>query len=584
MISERNKRIRLLLQYCFTMRVLGRLFSKNNRFALELIRRCHSVEYISSQLPDIETTSDNVAEYIMRDFSKWTNKTALHCFVTGKKYTFDELRINSHNLSRSLRKILGLKTGDVVAILLPNSPQFAVCTLGTLLSGLRLTTLNPVYTAHEIQRQLVDANVKAIFTINSAVNNVQEALKSAQLKIPIIVVTSTQNESVPKGLIKYEELVNLKSDSTPLEQLDNDDFWFLPYSSGTTGLPKGVMLTNKNLTVNIAQYQAFNFMEKTTENFQDVLPLIIPMFHIYGFTMATATALQNGVKLVTLPKFNPNDFLHLLKENSPTLLKLAPPLLIFLNTYPDAKAEYLQAIRTVLCGAAPLGKSDEDKFREKVGKPVNIVQAYGLTETAPFAMSTPLSKQGKFPGAMGEPTSNTLMKVVKIDDPKNKHIPPNQVGELLIKGPQVMKGYYNKPEETKKSITPDGWFRTGDMVRYDENGMFYIADRIKELIKVKGFQVPPAELEEIIRNFHGVADAAVIGISHEVSGEIPRAYVVPKHGVKLDPNHLRNFVDEKVAPYKRLSGGVAIVNEIPKNPSGKILRRILRANFEKDGI
>lgn len=211
------------------------------------------------------------------------------------------------------------------------------------------------------------------------------------------------------------------------------------------------------------------------------------------------------------------------------------------------------------------------------------ITGYGLSETSPVITMVPQKLQGKYPGCMGLPVPNTLIKVVEVDDQQGKHLGPHKTGELLIKGPQVMKGYHNKPEETKNTFL-NGWFKTGDLVRYDEDGMFYIADRIKELIKVKGFQVPPAELEEIIRNFPGVSEAAVIGIPHQTYGEVPKAYIVPKINSQIDVKKLKEFVEQKVSKHKRLEGGVAIVSDIPKNASGKILRRQLKLRHLEQGV
>lgn len=195
----------------------------------------------------------------------------------------------------------------------------------------------------------------------------------------------------------------------------------------------------------------------------------------------------------------------------------------------------------------------------------------------------PLKEQGKFPGSMGTPLPNTLLKIVDPDDKEGKHLGYNTTGELWVKGPQVMKGYLNRPEETAKTFH-DGWLKTGDLVRCDEHAMVYIADRIKELIKVKGFQVPPAELEEIIRDYPGVSEAAVIGIPHEQHGESPRAYVIPKANSTVDPKKLDEYVSSKVATHKRLTGGIAVVDSFPKTASGKILRKELKAQYEKNGI
>ncbi|KAK9738596.1 AMP-binding enzyme C-terminal domain [Popillia japonica] len=290
--------------------------------------------------------------------------------------------------------------------------------------------------------------------------------------------------------------------------------------------------------------------------------------------------MKDGSKVLTLPKFTPDTYIMSLEKYSPTILMLVPPMIIFLSTHPGVKSDYLSSLRIVTSGAAPLGALDEEKLRQKVGNHLNVIQGYGLSETSPGVTLIPLELQGKSPGSMGTPLPNTLIKVV---DENGKHLGYNQTGELWVKGPQVMKGYLNKPEETEKTFQ-DEWFKTGDLVRCDEDRMVFIADRMKELIKVKGFQVPPAELEEIIRHFPGVADAAVIGIPHERHGEVPRAYVLPKPNSTIDVDKLQIYVASQVAKHKRLAGGISIIDNLPRNASGKLLRKNLKELYKNKGL
>lgn len=231
-----------------------------------------------------------------------------------------------------------------------------------------------------------------------------------------------------------------------------------------------------------------------------------------------------------------------------------------------------------MSGAAPLTTLDQNRLKEKVQKPFMLIQGYGMTETSPISATVRPEHPASAAGSIGEPCVNTLMKVVSIDNPSGPALGPNVKGELLVKGPQVMKEYLNRPEETEKAFV-DGWLRTGDVVYYNEDGFITVADRLKELIKVKGYQVPPAELEEVIKHFNGIVDAAVIGVPHERHGEVPRAYVVPKEGTKLDVDKLQEFVNSQVAPYKHIIGGISVVESIPKNTTGKIMRKELREQY-----
>nr|XP_022913349.1 4-coumarate--CoA ligase 2-like [Onthophagus taurus] len=533
-------------------------------------------QFIKSPLGDVEIPNVNLAEYLLNHIGKFPTKIATQCSFTERKYTYDNLLMKSSNLSKSLRKKLNLQKGDVVAILLPNIPEFPICILGPLLAGLKITTINPSYTSEEIKRQLNDSNAKVLFTLVDFWGKAQEAVKKSLSNIKIITIKTKQNQSTPSGSINFQEFTTEKCDLPEIILSSPDETVFMPYSSGTTGLPKGVELSSKNIISNICQFNhpELCISQIATENHQDISPQLLPLFHIYGFA-TTLSMLTYGVKIITLPKFERDNYLKVLSQEKPHFMVVVPPIVIFLYASPEVKPIDLSSLRTISCGAAPLGALDEEKFRKKIGRPINVLQGYGLSETSPVVTMVPIQLQGKYPGSMGIPVPNTQIKVVSPDDKKGNHLKPNEIGEIYVKGPQVMKGYHNNPEESEKSFH-DGWFKTGDLVKYNENGMFYICDRLKELIKVRGFQVPPAELEEIIRDFPGVVEAAVIGIPDEYNGELPKAFVVKKKEANVDVEKLQEFVASKVARHKHLKGGVVFVESIPKNDSGKILRRKLK--------
>jgi acyl-CoA synthetase (AMP-forming)/AMP-acid ligase II len=285
------------------------------------------------------------------------------------------------------------------------------------------------------------------------------------------------------------------------------------------------------------------------------------------------TGLDHGAKLVTLPRFESESFLKSVHQHRPTMLQLVPPLVSYLSARPDLKLDSFHRLHTIIIGAAPLGPLVANKLIGRLGKPDLLMQeGYGMTETSSVTHLSPIVNNQI--GSFGEPLSRTQVKVVDVDT--GESLGPGQHGEMCVRGPQVMKGYYKNEKATKETIDSDGWLHTGDMVYYNEQNQFFIVDRLKELIKVKGFQVSPSELEDVLRRIPGVSDVAVIGVPDEIAGELPRAYVVKKKGITVTKEEIVEFVDVKVAPHKKLMGGVVFLDAIPKTNTGKLLRRELK--------
>eukprot|EP00058_Branchiostoma_floridae_P018912 XP_002604401.1 hypothetical protein BRAFLDRAFT_280542 [Branchiostoma floridae] len=352
----------------------------------------------------------------------------------------------------------------------------------------------------------------------------------------------------------------------------SEDIAILPYSSGTTGLPKGVMLTHYNIIANLCQNRCAMAVPRILllEPREECLIGQLPFFHIYGLVVILFNCLMQGVRLVTVPRFEPEAFLECVQNYKVTRILTVPPVAVFLAKHPIVDSYDLSLIKEVFCGAAPMGTEITMALMDRLKIP-NHRQGYGLTETSPIVT---IGREGVFvPGSFGILVPNTKAKVV--DTETGEAVGPGEDGELCVLGPQVMKGYLDNPEATASTINPEGWLLTGDIVRYDEDGNFYAVDRVKELIKYKGFQVAPAELESVLLGHPGVQDAAVIGLPDEVAGELPKAFVVKKVD-DVTEKDITDFVAERVAPYKKLRGGVAFVGEIPKTPSGKILRRLLK--------
>ncbi|KAF7279387.1 hypothetical protein GWI33_007329 [Rhynchophorus ferrugineus] len=536
---------------------------------------------VTSGLPDINIPDIAIHDLVLNKFTGWDNERfAIECGVTGRRYTYGQVLDKSVKFSKSLIKRLKLNQGDAVALIVPNIPEYPIAILGILKAGLTLTCINPLYTPNEISKQLLDTSAKAIVTLNELYPLAKSALEEAQVDLPILTIKTQQDQSTPDGAITFNEFTDKDVDCTEVRDVRGKNLAVLPYSSGTTGLPKGVRLIHSNIVANILQLSHPDIIltRPATMNHQTIIPAILPFFHIYGFTVLCLLQLMLGAKIICLPKFTPQLYVQLLEQHKPHVLYLAPPMAIFLGNNPSIGKGHFERVEHIICGAAPLGATDEEKIFNKAQKSIAVFQGYGLTETSPAAIAARnrTSPIKPAPGSIGLPVPNTQVKIVDIDGGSGELLGPNQRGELYIKGPQVMEGYHNHPEETKNAFD-DGWLKTGDVGYYNEEGQFYIVDRMKELIKVKGFQVSPAELEEIIRNHPDVSEAAVIGVPHERDGEAPKAFVIPKKGAKLDGKKLEEYVNGKVAPYKRLTGGVVVTDFIPKNQTGKILRRELKS-------
>src|SRR5581483_6938197 len=423
------------------------------------------------------------------------------------------------------------------------------------LAGGVVTTINPTYTSGEVHHQLVDSGASRLVTVPMFLETAAAAVADTGVK-EVYVIGEAEG---------YASIASV--DGAPLADqvpVDLDDVVALPYSSGTTGLSKGVMLTHRNLVSNIEQS-----LGAITISDDDAFVAVLPFFHIYGMQVLMNMGLRAGATIVTMPRFDLEQFLALHQQHQLTRAFVAPPMVVALAKHPVVDNYDLSALRLIFSGAAPLSAELAIECGQRLD--CEVVQGYGMTELSPVTHATP---SGMFkPGSVGVTIPNTETRIV--DPGTGKDLDLDEDGEVWVKGPQVMKGYLNNEKATKATIDTDGWLHTGDIGHVDADGHLYVVDRLKELIKYKGFQVPPAELEALLLTHPQVADAAVIGLPDDEAGEIPAAYVVLKAGQEATEADIQEFVAGKVASYKQVRR-VTFMDAIPKSASGKILRRILR--------
>ncbi|CAK1543233.1 unnamed protein product [Leptosia nina] len=536
---------------------------------------------IRSSIPDLVVPETRFLDRLWANSSQWnSDHIALKCAESKKSYTYADLWKNTSIFATSLRKKFGLQPNDVVAAMLPNCPEYAVAAFGTLKAGCVMTTMNPIYKEYEISHQVGVTEPKVIITIPECYEIFKKALLNVKCQAKIVLLDRS-NKALPDGAIRFSEIAeNGEVDNSLLDKVErkNDDVAFIPFSSGTTGLPKGVEITHGNLiasdvTMHLAQYDDSIMADAT---YQDVLPCFLPFFHIYGLVVNLIGHVARGCKLITLPRFSATTFFDILKNEKPNLLYVVPPVVILMGKHPDVTGEHLKTMRRIICGAAPLSATDVDAIIEKSQGKVAFGQGYGATETCALATTTFKNKSIYDYSACGEAMANVEMKF--IDPLTGEDVPIGQEGELLVRSPTVMKGYHKNEKATKESLTEDGFFRTGDLGYYKPNVGLYVTDRIKELIKVKGMQVAPAELESLLRTHPAVQEAAVVGVPHEYHGEVPKAFIIKKTGQQTTSEELQDFVANKVASFKKIEE-VVFVNDIPKTNTGKILRKDLKKMY-----
>ena len=504
-----------------------------------------------------------VQQYLVDAAEKWPLKIAV---IDGeRRFTFGDLNAHSDRLASALVNT-GVEKGDRIGLLAPNCAEFEIAFFGVLKTGATVTTINSGYREREIAHQLNNSRASILIVHDSLVEMV-DAAKPLLNDVPEVIVIRPDG-SDPESF--WGRIAAAPAEAPRVEIDPMNDLAVLPYSSGTTGLSKGVMLTHHNLTSNVEQFikRPGEFAEPRED---DVVLVHLPLFHIYGMNVLMNPCIALGNAQVMMGRFDMDEYLGLLDEHRVSVLYTAPPVLVGLSQYPGVRDHDLSALRCMMIGAAPLSAELQNRVKEVIGVPA--IQGYGMTETSPVTNLDLVDPERGRPGSVGPATADTEQKIVDLDT-GTEELPTGEEGELLMRGPQVMKGYFDDPEATAATLTEDGWLHTGDIARMDENGFVWIVDRKKELIKYSGFQVPPAELEGLLLEHDGVADCAVIAKPDPRTGEIPKAFIVRTAGSSVEGPELMQFVAERVATFKQVRE-VEFIDAIPKNPSGKILRRVL---------
>lgn len=508
---------------------------------------------IESDRKPVEIPAVSVSDHVLRKAERLADKPAFIDGPSGREVSYESLAKQIRAMAGGL-KARGVGPGTTWALMSPNLPEYAVVFHGLAYAGATVTTLNPTYGAEEIAFQLKDAGATAVVTVGAFL----ETGKAAAAEVGIKDVFLIGPGDAPSVMdIMAEPLseqvgVNLA-----------EDVVVLPYSSGTTGFPKGVMLTNRNLVANIEQLAGHLPLGE-----DEVCYAVLPFFHIYGMQVLMNFVLTRGGTVVTVPRFDMVQMLELTEKHKMTRLFLVPPIVLALAKHPMVDKFDMSSVRQVFSGAAPLGGELAEAAANRLG--CSIGQGYGMTELSPVTHAV---REGDYKSAsVGTLLSSTEARVV---DPEGNDVAQGERGELWVRGPQVMKGYLNNPEATAATIDKDGWLHTGDVAEVDGDGHTFIVDRLKELIKVKGFQVPPAELEALLIQHSEVADVAVIGVPDDEAGELVKAFVVRAPESDISAEALQDYVRERVSTYKQVKI-VEFIDAVPKSASGKILRRELR--------
>jgi long-chain acyl-CoA synthetase len=541
---------------------------------------------------DIDTTSFRTLLDLMDDsFSRFAECTAFS--FLGKELRYDEFDRQSRAMAAYLQG-LGLMRGDRVAIMMPNMPQYPVMVAAILRAGMVVVNVNPLYTPRELEHQLKDSGAKTIVIIENFAHTLQQCVAATQIQHVVLTsmgdmlgwpkgavvnfVVRRIKKMVPafelSGAVRYNDALS-QGNCLAFKPVDvqADDVAVLQYTGGTTGVSKGAVLLHRNLVANAIQNEIWSQpgRSKIPANEQFTTVCALPLYHIFAFTVCMMLPLRTGGKVILIP--NPRDLPAVLKELSHHIihhLSAVNTLFNALLNHPDFDVVNWRNLKISLGGGMAVQSAVARRWLEKTG--CAICEGYGLSETSPSASCNPTDSQ-VFNGTIGVPLPSTWFKLL---DDDGQEVPIGQAGEIAIKGPQVMPGYWQRPDETAKVMTADGYFRSGDIGIMDERGYFRIVDRKKDMILVSGFNVYPNEVEEAVANMPGVLECAAVGVPDDKTGEAVKLVLVRKDPA-LTEEQVHAFLRDKLTPYK-LPRHIEFRTDLPKTPVGKVLRRELRVS------
>lgn len=522
-------------------------------------------------------------QLLIESTQKYPNQNAILFY--GKGMTYRELDEETNRFAQALLK-LGVRKGDRVAVMLPNVPQCVIAYYGALKIGAIVVMTNPLYVERELQIQLADSGAETIVALDFFYPRIEKAKQGTGLKN--IILTSVRDKlpwllsllypikakkegqwiHVEKKPPIYDmmEIMQQASSSSPDVSVVETDLALLQYTGGTTGIPKGVMLTHKNMVANALQCRHWM---PTLEEGNEVFLAVVPFFHVYGMSACMNLSIYLGTTLVLLPRFVTKDVLHAIQKTRSTIFMGVQAMYVAINNFPNVKKYDLSSIKVCISGAGPLHVEVQRQFEALTGG--KLVEGYGLSEAAPVTHANPIHGKRK-PGSIGLPFPDTEVKVVDIET-GTRPLPLGEVGELIVQGPQVMQGYWQKSEETN-AVLRNGWLHTGDMAKMDEEGYFFIVDRKKDMIKTRGENVYPREVEEVLFRHPKVKDAVVVGLPDSFSGEKIKAYLILKEGESATAEEVLTFCRTELSKFK-VPQEIEFRKELPKTIIGKVLRRVL---------